>query len=417
MRLKIKKLFKILGPGIITGAADDDPSGIATYSLAGAQFGPLFLWTAIVSWPLMAAVQNMCARIGMASGQGLAQVSKRKIPKYLVVVICFALFAANTLNVAANTLAMADAFSMLTGVPAAVFIVIIGIGITWATVQLRYESIASVMKWLALGLFAYIFATFDARPDWNKVLTKDIIPTVPKTSAGWSMLVAILGTTISPYLFFWQTALEIEANKLRKKEAYPLKIAKPVNEDYSLRFADVMIGTFFSNVVMFFIILLTGITLHVKGITNVETTRQVAEALEPLAGRYAMLFYALGIIGSGFLSIPTLTGSAAYAFAETFNWKQGLDEKFDKARRFYFVVFLSMVIAIAVDFLKVNPLKMLYGSAVVNGLLAPFLLVLILFIATDKKIMQGQTTSRASRLIVVFTTILMFMAGIGMFIF
>jgi Mn2+/Fe2+ NRAMP family transporter len=412
----VRRFFAALGPGVITGAADDDPSGIATYSVAGAQFGTLFLWTALLTWPLMAAVQMMCARIGMVSGKGLAGVLRDRFPRPVLIVVCLALLAANTLNIAADLAGMAAAAAMLTGLNSHWFVVAFGAATAAATLWLRYHQFASLLKWLSLSLGAYIATALLLHPDWFSVLRDTFTIALPKTSEGWATLVALLGTTISPYLFFWQASQEVEEEKalgrlmlIRRRGATQREIVD--------RKLDVGAGTFFSNLVMFFIILTTALTLHAHGKTHIETSREAAEALAPLAGRWAATLYTVGIFGVGFLAIPTLSGSAAYAFAETFSWRQGMDQKPRRAWEFYSVVVLATALGILLDFLHVNAIKILFGSAVINGLLAPFLLVAILILAADAKIMQNQPSSRLGRIVVGLTTILMFAAAVGMFVF
>ena len=411
----IRALLKSLGPGIITGAADDDPSGIATYSVAGAQLGTKLLWTALLTWPLMAAVQMMCARIGKVTGQGLTANFKHRFPKWLLLVFVIALLIANTINIGADLAGMADAASMLSGVNARWFIVAFALLISWATIRLQYQQIANVLKWLVLVLFAYPITAFVVGADWGEVLRDTLIPSMPHTRNEWAMLVAILGTTISPYLFFWQTSEEVEEEKAAGQNTLALRRgATP--EELELRNIDVGVGAFFSNMVMFFIILTTAITLNRHGITNIETSRQAAEALRPFAGNFAATIFTLGVVGVGFLAIPTLAGSAAYAFAETLGWRQGLSKKLSGARWFYAVILLSTGVGVALDFIGINPVKALYWTAVINGLLAPFLLVAILIVAADKKLMQGQPSSRLGWIVVAITTAAMFVAGIAMFV-
>jgi NRAMP (natural resistance-associated macrophage protein)-like metal ion transporter len=411
----MRLLWKALGPGVITGAADDDPSGIATYSVAGAQLGTTLLWTALLTWPLMAAVQIMCARIGMVTGQGLAANFKQRFPGWLLRIFVVALLVANTINIAADFAGMADAAEMLFRVKARLFVVVFALLISWATVRLRYQQIANVLKWLVLVLFAYPITAFVVGADWGHVLRDTLVPTLPHTRDEWSTLVAILGTTISPYLFFWQASQEVEEEKaMGRRTVAQRKGATP--EELELKNIDVGVGSFFSNVVMFFIILTTAITLNRHGITHIETTRQAAEALRPLAGRFAATLFTVGIVGVGFLTIPTLAGSAAYAFAETLQWRQGLDKKLRHARAFYALILFSMAGGVALDFAGINPVKALYWTAVISGLLAPFLLVAILVVASDKKLMQDQPSARLGWTVVAITTAIMFAAGIAMFV-
>ena len=411
-----RRFLSSLGPGLITGAADDDPSGIATYSIAGAQLGTSLLWTALLTWPLMAAVQMMCARIGMVRGEGLTAALGKRIPRPFVIAATFALLAANTINIAADLAGMADAAEMLTGLNSHVGVVAFGVIITVATIHLPYHRIALVLKWLALALFAYVVTAFRVGVDWGNVAQSALVPSWPRSPAAWATLVAILGTTISPYLFYWQASEEVEEEKAHGEKTLASRRGATRKELVD-RGLDVGVGTFFSNLVMFFIILTTAVTLHRHGVTNIETSRQAAEALRPLAGKFSATLFTLGVVGVGLLAIPTLAGSAAYAFAETFGWSQGLDRKMAGARRFYFIVGISTAAGVALDFAKISPLKALYWSAVVNGLLAPVLLVGVLLVASSRKLMAGQPSSRVARAVVGAATLLMFGAAIGMFVF
>jgi NRAMP (natural resistance-associated macrophage protein)-like metal ion transporter len=410
-----RRFFSILGPGLITGAADDDPSGIATYSIAGAQMGTALLWTALVTWPFMACVQFMCARIGMVTGAGLGTALRHKGPRWLLFGGALGLLIANTINIGSDLSGMADSAQMLTGINYHVYVVIFGVTIAYAATRFRYQRIAWVMKWLTVVLFAYVVTAFIAGPDWRSLLCDTFVPSWPRSHAAWENLVAIFGTTISPYLFFWQTSQEVEEEKamglrllVERRGATKREIAD--------RKLDVGVGTFFSNFAMYFIILTAALVLHKHGITKIDTSKQAAEALRPLAGNLAYLLYTIGIIGVGFLAIPTLAGSAAYAFAETFKWKQGLDEPLRAARPFYAVLIFSMLLGIGIDFLKINPIHALFWTAVINGVLAPFLLVGILVCASDRKLMRGQPSSWLSRIAVGIITLGMFAAAAAMFL-
>ena len=410
-----RRFFSALGPGLVTGAADDDPSGIATYSIAGARLGTTMLWTAWLTWPLMACVQMMCARIGLVTGGGLARALRRRFPVRVVMVAAVALLAANTINIAADLSGMADAAALLTGWNAGAFVVVFGAGIAIAIVRLRYARIASVLKWLALALFAYVVAAVHIGPDWGAVLHDAFLPPLPRGKEAWATLVAILGTTISPYLFFWQASQEVEEQEAAGTRVRVERTGATPSE-LAARRLDVGVGTFVSNMVMFFIILTTSLTLHGPGSARLETTRQIAEALRPIAGRFAELLYAVGLIGVGLLAIPTLAGSAAYAFAETFRWRQGVDLKPGAARRFYTVIAVSTAAGIALDFAGIHPVRALYWSAVLNGILAPFLLLGILAVAADRELMNGQPSSRLQIFFVALTALLMFGACAGMFL-
>jgi Mn2+/Fe2+ NRAMP family transporter len=357
----------------------------------------------------------MCARIGMVSGSGLARALRRKFPRWLVLIAGLALLTANTFNIGADLSGMADAAEMLTKINSHVWVFVFGIGISAATVWMRYAEIAKVLKWLAVFLFAYVITAFILRPNWVTVIDDTFRPPMFHGKTAWSTLVAILGTTISPYLFFWQSSQEVEEEKRIGRKLTVERIGATRREIVD-RKVDVGVGTFFSNIVMFFIIVTAAFTLHRHGITHIETSRQAAEALRPLAGKWCFVLYTAGLIGVGLLAIPTLSGSAAYALSETFGWRQGLDEKIDKARAFYAVVLLSCAIGIALDFARINAVSALYWSGVINGALAPFLLVGVLLVASDTKIMRGQPSSRLGRATVALTALLMFAAVAGMFV-
>jgi Mn2+/Fe2+ NRAMP family transporter len=363
----------------------------------------------------MAAVQMMCARIGKVTGLGLAGNFRQRFPRWLLLAFVSALLIANTINIAADLAGMADAAAMLSGINSRWYVVAFAIAISWATVRLQYHQIANVLKWLVLVLFAYPVTAFVVGVDWNQVLRATFIPSLPHSRAEWAMLVAILGTTISPYLFFWQTSEEVEEEKSAGQSSLTQRRGA-TSQELRLRNIDVGVGAFFSNMVMFFIILTTAITLNKHGITKIETTRQAAEALRPFAGKFATTLFTLGIVGVGFLAIPTLAGSAAYAFAETLGWRQGLGKKLKQAHWFYALILISTGVGVALDFIGINPVKALYWTAVINGLLAPFILVAILIVASDKKLMQGQPCSRLNWIVVAITTIAMFVAGVAMFV-
>ncbi|HEY4321787.1 MAG TPA: divalent metal cation transporter [Gemmatimonadales bacterium] len=413
---RLQHFWRALGPGVITGAADDDPSGIATYSITGAQFGTQLLWMAPLTWPMMSAVQAMCARIGMVTGEGLMAALRLRFARPVLAVACLALLMANTINIGADLSGMADAAELLSGLNSHYWVVIFGALIAWATVRLRYELVANVMKWLALVLFAYIITALKIGPVWHTVLHDTFVPTMPRGSDGWATVVAILGTTISPYLFFWQASQEVEEEKALGRHSLVARRGATQDEIFR-RKVDVGVGTFFSNLAMFFIILTTALTLHANGITHLTSSRDVAEALRPLAGRFSTVLYTVGLIGTGVLAIPTLAGSAAYAFAELFGWQQGIDEHFKGAPAFYAVIVVAVAAGVAFDFANVNPIKALYWTAIVNGVLAPFLMLGILIAASDRDLMQGQPSSLLGRIVVGVTTALMFGATIGMVVF
>jgi NRAMP (natural resistance-associated macrophage protein)-like metal ion transporter len=409
----LRAFWKSLGPGIVTGAADDDPSGIATYSIAGAQYGTSLLWLSLFTWPLMVAVQTMCARIGMVTGQGIAGALRHKFPRPVLFVAAIALFVANTINFGADLTGMADAAELLTGVNSHIWVVVLGIGIAVATIRLRYAVLARGLKWLALTLFAYVITALYVGPDWAIVRHDTFVPSIPKLGGAWATIVAILGTTISPYLFFWQASQEVEEEKALGRRRVADRVGANAYE-ITTRAIDVAAGSFFSNAAMFFIILATALTLHRAGITKVESSREIAEALTPLAGRFASLLYTVGLLGTGALAIPTLAGAGAYAFAEIFRWRQGMDEPYQRAPGFYAAFIISIAIGIGLDFSGVNPVSAMYWTAVINGVLAPFLLVGILVAASDRALMHGQPSPWPNRIIVGITTVVMFGAAVGM---
>lgn len=406
----LRRLLGALGPGLTSGAADDDPSGVATFSVIGAKFGTQFLWTALLTWPLMAVVQMMCARVGMVTGKGLGGALRERFPRWLVGVAAVALLGANLLNIAADLAGMGDAMEMLHAGPRLLWVWIYGIGICLLAIRLRYQQLASVLKWLAMVLLAYIITAFLVKPRWGQVAHDTFIPTLPKGKDGWSSLVALFGTTISPFLFFWQASQEVEEDKAKGRRLLSWR-RNATRRELGDRKLDVWTGTFFSNLVMFFIILTAAFTLHTHGKT-VESVKDAASALQPLAGDYAFLLFTGGLVGAGLLAIPTLAGSAAYAFAETFDWVCGLDKRFKKAVSFYAVFIIATIGGALLDLFHTDPVKVLFLSAVVNGVLAPFLLVALLLITGDKKIMQGQPSHITNRVIVGFTAVLMF-AGLG----
>jgi NRAMP (natural resistance-associated macrophage protein)-like metal ion transporter len=411
----LRRFLTLLGPGLVTAAADDDPSGIVTYSIAGAQFGTSMLWLSWVTFPLMAAVQMMCARIGMVTGMGLAQALQKKMPRAVLIMIGISLFAANTVNIGADLSGMADVVKLLTGIHSGGFVPAFGITIIFVTVWFKYNVIASILKWLAISLFAYVVTAFIVHPDWPEVLAATFTPSWPSSHAQWATVAAILGTTISPYLFFWQASQEVEVEKARGQRTEISRRGGDVQE-LRERAIDVGTGAFFSNAIMYFIILTTALTLHKNGITQLESSKDAVKALEPLAGQFASLLYAAGLIGVGFLAIPTLAGSAAYVFSETFKQNQGLDEKLRHARFFYAVLVLSILFGMALTFIDIKPMDALFFSAVINGLLAPFVLAGILLVACDRVVMGDQTSSWLARIAVGITTLGMFLAAGAIFL-
>jgi len=380
-----KGFFANLGPGLITGAADDDPSGISTYSVAGASFGYAPLWTALFSFPLMTAVQLMCARLGMVTGCGLASVIRHRYPRWVLWSACALLIVANVVNIGADLGGMAEATQMVTGVSQFFWTPFYAILIVSLLFWLSYRHIARIFKWLTLVLFAYVITAFLAHADWTAVLRATFLPHIEWERSFIAVLVAILGTTISPYLFFWEAAQEVEGERALGRNLAQRKGA--TDEELRKSRIDVMTGMFFSNIVMYFIILTAAATLHAHGNTQIATARQAAEALRPLAGAGAYWLFTLGIIGTGMLGVPVLAGSCAYAVAEAAAWSGSLEQKPHDAKKFYTVMAIAVFVGLAMNFSNFDAIKMLFFSAVVNGLLAPPLILLVVLLTNDSKVM------------------------------
>jgi NRAMP (natural resistance-associated macrophage protein)-like metal ion transporter len=386
-----------LGPGLITGAADDDPSGISTYSVAGASFGYATLWTALLSFPLMAAVQLMCARLGMVTGCGLASVIRTRYPRPVLWLACSLVIVANIFNIGADLGGMADAMQMVSGIRAYYWTPMFAALIIALLMWTSYTTMARVFKWLTLVLFAYIITAFLAHPKWAAVLQATLIPHVEWTKDYLAVLVGILGTTISPYLFFWQAAQEVEEDRERGKTTVAQRRGS-TNLELRIAKKDVITGMLLSNVVMYFLILTTGATLHAHGVTQIETAKQAAEALLPLAGKGAYLLFTLGLVGTGMLAVPVLAGSSAYAIAEAAKWRSAsLCARPQRARKFYAVIAIAIVVGLVLDFAGFNAVKMLFWSAILNGLLAPPLVVMVVLLTSDRKVMGSRVNSLGMR--------------------
>lgn len=407
------RIFKLLGPGLVTGASDDDPSGIGTYAVAGASLGFSTLWTALITFPLMATMQFICAKIGMVTGMGLAGVLRRHYPRPLLYVAVLGLMVANTINAGADIGAIADGFSILAPIPAAWLVVPIALVILGLQLWGSYRLIASVFKWLCLALVAYIGAAFFARADWGAVLRGTFIPTLSLDPRFLSTLVAILGTTISPYLFFWQASQEVEEEiSLGRTRLWERRGASATELTY--RAWDVNVGMFFSNAVMYFIILATGATLYTAGKTNVQSATDAAQALRPLAGDAAGYLLALGLIGAGFLAVPVLTGSAAYAVAEALGWRYGLDHSPARAKQFYAVIVVATLVGLLINFIGINPIDALFWTAVINGFVAPPLMVLVMLVASNRAVMGTHVNGAWANLLGWVATAAMFAAAVGL---
>jgi NRAMP (natural resistance-associated macrophage protein)-like metal ion transporter len=409
----VKRLFKLLGPGLVTGASDDDPSGIGTYAQAGAALGFATLWTALITFPMMWTIQFICAKIGMITGMGLAGVLQKHYSRPLLYLVVAGLVIANTLNAGVDIGAIAAAINLL--VPIRITVMIIPITIIILVLQIwgSYRLIARIFKWLALSLIAYILSAFFARPNLGAVLRGTLIPTFRFDGTFLSILVAVLGTTITPYLFFWQANQEVEEEISMGRTTLAQRKGATKGE---LKYAnwDVAVGMLFSNVVMYFIILATAATLHTAGNTDIQSATQAAEALRPLAGNAAYVLLALGLIGAGFLCVPILTGSAAYAIAEALRWKHGLDEKPRRAKLFYGVIAASTLVGMLINFMGINPIKALFWTAVINGFLAPPILIVIMLVANNKAVLGGETNGRLTNVVGWITTLAMFAAAVAL---
>jgi NRAMP (natural resistance-associated macrophage protein)-like metal ion transporter len=399
---KIKKAWRILGPGLITGASDDDPSGIAAYSQAGAGFGFATLWTAIITFPLMAAVQEMCARIGMVTQEGLTATLKKKYPKSILYLMAVFSFPAITLNIGADIQGMGAVANLLVPqIPTFAFSILFTATLIFFMIKFPYQKLAAALKWLCLSLLLYVVVPFLVHADWLKVLKSTCIPTIHFTKPFFEILVALFGTTISPYLFFWQATMEAEDISHNHKK---IIINRRILDNMKM---DIDFGMLFSNVVMFFIILTTGAVLYTAGIRHIDTVGQAAKALEPLTGKLTYVLFAVGVIGTGFLAIPVLAGSLSYILAETFQWKQGLDKKFHQAKGFYITLIVSLLVGLSLEFLGISPIQALIYTAVLYGLTAPVMIAIIMHICNNKKVMGEFTNNRWSNVLGSITLLLM----------
>ena len=411
IRARIVRAWKVLGPGMITGASDDDPSGIATYSQAGAGFGLSTLWTALITFPLMASIQEMCARIGIVTRKGLSGVLREHYPRRLGVAMMVFSFPAIVLNIGADIEGMgAVAHMLLPAIPVFAFEVIFTVMILFGVIRWPYQKVAGILKWLCLVLLLYLVIPLLVHVDWRQVLRHTVVPTIRMDKDFFEILVALLGTTISPYLFFWQATMEAEdvANVRRHRR---LVINRRFMEKME---ADVYSGMLFSNVVMFFIILSTGVVLYNAGVRKIDTVEQAASALRPLAGRLTYALFAIGVIGTGFLAIPVLGGSLSYIVAETFNWKQGLDKKFNEAPAFYVTMTFALVAGLCLDFLHISAIQALLYTAILYGLTAPVMIVLVMHICNNPKIMGGQVNKRGSNTLGALALVLMTASAVAL---
>ena len=412
----IRRFLGLLGPGLVTGAADDDPSGIATYSQVGAQLGFSMLWSMILSYPLMAAIQEICAWIGRVTGAGLTANLKRTFPRSVCIAVTATIFFANIVNLAADIAAMGDAVRALVGGPAFLYSMLFGFVSILGEIFVSYERFARILKWGALVLFVYVAAAFTVHVPIRLVLAGSFIPSVTISSQCLTALTAVLGTTISPYLFFWQASQEVEEQKQAPAEL-PLKGA-PEQAAKQLRpmRVDTYFGMAVSNVIGFFIILTTAATLHLNGVTDIQTAAQAAEALRPLAGEFAFLLFVIGIVGTGLLAIPVLAGSVGYAIAELRAWPSGLNQPVRSAPRFYATIAAVTLLGVALNLASVNPIKALFWSAVINGLSAGPIMVLVMLMASNRQLTGKLKLPIPQRVVGWISTVAMLAVAAGMLV-
>ena len=404
---KFNRFWKLLGPGLITGSSDDDPSGIATYSQAGAAYGLSTLWTAILAFPLMAAIQQMCARIGLVTEKGLTGALKKNYPKWVLYLMLLFSFPSIVLNIGADIAGMGAVGNMLfPKIEATYFSVVFTILLLILIIYLPYHKIASILKYLCIVLMVYLIVPFLYHQDWIEVAKSTFIPTLKFDKAFVAIIVGIFGTTISPYLFFWQAAMEVEEMKQKKKH---LIVNKKIIGDMK---DDIDFGMTFSGLVMFFIILTTGTVLFKGGIHQIDTVEQAAMALKPLAGDAAYLLFAIGIIGTGLIAIPVLSGSLSYIITETFGWEQGLDKKFHEAKAFYIIIAISLLLGLSLNYIGISPVQALIYTAILYGLTAPVLIAIILHISNNKKVMGKFTNSKTTNILGFGALIIMTFASV-----
>ncbi|WP_343748228.1 divalent metal cation transporter [Fluviicola sp.] len=406
MKKEKQSFLKKLGPGVITGASDDDPSGIATYSQAGAAFGYKTLWTALITFPLMAAVQETCARIGLVTKKGIVANIYEHYPRWVLYLLFLFCFPAIVMNIGADISAIGAVSNMLfPDIEAIYFSVVFTIILILSLVLLPYAKIALILKWLCITLFVYIIVPFITREDWFEVLKATFTPDFEFDAGFVGVLVAILGTTISPYLFFWQANISLEDMAAKKNKKLSNRMLKDMRQD-------VFSGMFFSNIVMFFIILTAGAVLFKAGIRQIDTVDQAAKALEPLAGEKAYLLFAIGVLGTGLLAIPVLSGSISYMFSEVFNFREGLDKKFYEAKPFYIILSISLILGLSLEYLGIKPVKALLYSAMLYGLTAPVSLAIILHLANNKKVMGKYKNGWLANTLGITTLIFMIVAAV-----
>lgn len=411
---KRKNFFKLLGPGLVTGASDDDPSGIATYAQAGAQFGFATLWTMVIAYPLMTAVQRISGQIGRVTGHGIAGNMRRVCPPWISALCIGAMVIANTINIGADVAAMGAAVKLVVGGPAIAYAVFFGVASLFLQVFLPYSRYVKILKWLTLVLFSYVITVFVVHVPWATALRHTFVPTFNLDSQFLTVIAALFGTTISPYLLFWQASQEVEEVRNIKEDKPLTKAPEQAPEQLARIEIDTYVGMGFSNLVAYFIILTTAATLHSSGKTDIQTAADAAEALRPIAGQFAFVLFSLGTIGTGLLALPVLAGSAAYGISEALRWRNGLEVRPGRARKFYFVIAGVMFVGIGLNFLHIDPIKALFWSAVINGLVAPPIMVVMMIIANKRELLKSFVISRRLRVMGWLATIVMFaVAGLS----
>jgi NRAMP (natural resistance-associated macrophage protein)-like metal ion transporter len=409
VRRTLERLGSIPGPGVVTGAADDDPSGIATYSVTGAETGYQLLWSSVLTLPLNASVQEMCARIGLVTGGGLAAILRRHYPRPVLMALVSMLLVANTINIGADIAAVAAGIELITPVPQRVALVPVGVAIAFTEIVVPYRIFATYLKALTLVLFAYVVDALVVNADWGRAIRDTFVPRVEFTAKYVTAVVAIFGTTISPYLFFWQTSEEVEEMHERRIEP---------GDPIALRRArvDTNAGMLLAHVVFYFIVLTTAATLYPAGITEIKTASDAAEALRPLAGDGAAILFAIGFIGTGLLAIPVLAGSAAYAVSEVFDWREGLEAKPDQAPQFYAVIAVSTLIGLLIAVSGVGAIRALFVAAIVNGVVAPVLIAAIVVVSNDRRVMGAHVNGWLSNAVGAATALVMGLSAILMLV-
>ena len=417
---RLKKFWQQLGPGLVTGAADDDPSGIVIYSIAGAKFGLALLWATIVTLPFMIITQRIAGRIGLISGKGLAGNMKKFYPRWILLAIALMMLAANIINIGADISAMAVASNILVpGIPPVVFLILVSGTIITLLIRLPYRKVANYLKWVALAMVSYIVAAFLVKQDWSLIVYRLFVPQIIWSKEYLVLVVAFFGTTISPYLFFWQASGEVEEEQIHLKnnpgsaamipgtQPHPKhRSERIIKNEISYMYKDIGLGMFFSNLITFFIIILSSATLFKIGHGGVQTIQEIASALQPLAGKYSNALFLIGILASGALAVPVLAGSAAYIITEVFNWRWGFEHKFHNAPQFYMVIILATVFGAVIPIFGLHPVQILFYTAVIYGFISPPLLLLLIHMANNPKVM-GQYTSRLHSNVIAYALFLM----------